>query len=651
MLTNNQNIVGPLIFNAITNNIHGNSNRNPVRAQFSQMASNGNWGSAIMDELYRMGLGLYSHLVNGGFGPLPQGLTDEALVNSIVNTDFGIVDLYYATWCLSHRVQLGPQELQQAQAAAQKFNEYAQAVGFFQQQQRPTNQYGTQLASAGFQPGIGQYGQGTNPYAVAPASTAAAISPTGISSKITVINSDGQIHTDAPKTHHQPTGMHVSAPEPLQETFYENLEPSTHDRSAWLDYHAQRLGERGVIGPDFTSPRPYDMMMFAPDDDIVELWIPAHLSPYEMDPDPDTGVRHPRAYSPAHSVRFIVFSSDGLPTREDYLHMADNPDMRYLALEQGARPRDMKRVGLMELGKALTKIKAVPSNIIPGDQEEPTIVTIVSPLSEALEQIAMSLTKSNLNAVMVANRQEGEIHALVQSPDSKGSSMYVECKPYFVTPAEMAFVDEINEAGSLNELSKVFAKYSPVPVEFSRVYDILNRRLTSFFQPIFEFEFGLQFDDFANDIQDLLNAVLLDHGNEVLVPFTKRARELVPMALGVMDTVRSQYYITEALTVPLADFPVNHVPLVLSDSRVVIDVPEYSDTLGFRVSSTPSTLDSSAVGLTEAARGVIDAIILVHQQVVGDYGDVQVYVRTKDDVRLELMASTLRPELLTIRTI
>lgn len=654
MISNNQQVVSGLLMEMISQNIHGHSNRNQVRMTFATAASQNNWMSPIMEELVKLGMLVYSHVVNGAFGALPHGATDAMIIHGIVNTDFQIVDLYYATWCLSHQVQLGPQEMQQAQQAAQQFNQLATQVGFFQQAsiQPQQTQYGAQLASQAFKPGQGAYGAGNSGYSMGTTSTATTTTPTGISSKITIVGGSD----DAPAETPVATQASTTLVEPPSDEFIREPTTGAPDLQTWLTGHAERLDDLRLYGPDFSSDRPYDLMLFPdPSGEFCEIWVAAHLSPFDMPPDPVHNSRLPKAYSPAHAVRFLVFTSDDRsPTREDYMFMSDNPDMRYLALEQGASPRDIHRIGVVELGKPLRRLDVPPVDLSETTDPDTPPQPTTYPLVEAIKELSMTISKE-LPAILVSSREEGELHASIRAINNAGASMYVECMPYFVKLGpESEYLGAIQDAGSLNELSSVFARYSPtgkVPVELVRIHDIINRRLTTFFRPIFEFEFGLVFDSFADDIQALLNAVLLDFNNETLVNFTSRARDLVPVALGIADETRTKQYIHSAIGIDPEEIPEGTVPLVLADFRVVITVPAYSTDLGFYVSPTPVRLDSGSHGLTEFARGVITGIQDSYKAIMGDYGDVQVYVRTQDDVRLGLLPSLLSPGVLTARLI
>lgn len=651
MITNNQSQVTGLLVNMLSQAIYQSSNRNQVRAAFAQQAQQNNWLSPIMDDMTRLGLLIYQSLAAGAFGALPANITDEQVVNSIVNTDFQIVDLYYAAWCLQQKVPLGPQEQQQAVQYNQKFMDIARTVGFFNQQpQQPAapmgNAYGvshTNLASPGLSFGNnnGGYGPGnTTPTGPTPTTTMGA---SNISSKVTMVGGDPD-PVETPETTTAPTitpSASVSAYKAPQSPIGDLGAPSVSDRRAWLQYHATRLCDRDLVGPDYTSTRPYDMLLT----EEQHLWIPAHLSPYEMDP--GTKGPFPSTYSPAHAVRFIVFTPEG-DAYEDYLQMKDHPEMRYLALEQGASPRDLPRRGVSDLGKVLTRINTPPTDIPVGDVVD-TNNTPATTLSSALEEITIMLADNKAPALLVSSREEGELQSSVHSPESTGSSCYIECTPYFINEAEAAFVSDLEEAGSLNELSAVFAKYGEPSTELRRIHGIMNRRLTKHFLPIFEFEFGLVFDDFANDIGDLLNAVLMDHDNATLTRFVKAARPEVPVALGTLCKDRVGIYIHEALGIPLEDIPAGTTPLVLSTQRVVVNVPQYLDLFGFNVSDRPTVLDPEALGLSEEARTVVRALIGTLDAVATDWGDCMTYVRTLDDARLELHRSLMHPEVVTIR--
>lgn len=648
MIGNNSGKIAGLLMDVLSRNIHGNSNKNPVRAAFAQQAQQSNWTGPIMDDLIKLGMLIYQQLINGTYGSLPQGTTEESLVHVIVNGDFMIADLYYAAWCIQSKVPLGPQEQHEATLANQKFMDIAQGAGFFNQQAPQYGQAQSMLATPGFKLGAGTYGQspGTG-YGQAATATTPVTSASGISSKITMVGVNGSAVTDTSVSQSVPTGeTHPTRyPEAPVEPTVVNLTPSVEDRAAWLNYHASDLQEKGIFGPKYTSDRPFDMMAMLDEEGTACVWIPAHLSPYEMDPGPNGP--YPLAYSPAHSVRFIVFNPNG-HTYESYLHMSDYPDMRYLALEQGASPKDIQKRRLSDLGKVFERIGTPPTNISTTEVTD-VVVSKSTPLSEALEEISIMLGTKDQKTVMVSSREEGELQSSVNSPDAKGASCYMECVAYFINAQEAAFVNEIEEAGTLNELSGVFARYENPPVELKRIHSIMNKRLTKHFQPIFEFEFGLNFTDFAGDIRDLLSAILMDNDNTVLTKFIKATRAEVPMALGILGQDRNSLYINGALGIEPGEIPKGTQPLVLSTPRVVVDVPAYSDTFGFSLSEIPSALDDRAIGLSEHSRTTISAIIATHDRAVEDYGDSLIYIRTLDDVRLELRPSLMHPETLTIR--
>lgn len=411
----------------------------------------------------------------------------------------------------------------------------------------------------------------------------------------------------------------------------------------WANYHATRLSESEVVGPDYASARPYDIMLME-GDGRMRLWVLSHL----LDIKPDFDITKPfrKAYSPDRAVRYLVIDEEGTVS-EDFLLLKDNEDAMYAALEQGAKPvRRRSNVGDLYAKEVTSDLD--PTRVISLDNVEPVDTAPViplTPLEQSIRRIeeTMNETLTNETIIIADSVTHGEMVADLRSTEASSIS-YMLCSPYLATAAEMELMNKFQDCATLNDVKQLLDRIGTPHKSVRRIYREITDRLTENINFATWAEFRIRMSAVEKDLGELLAVIQQDFGNQVLAEFIRKTRSVVETSTYTLTGANMNEY-TEAYLDGENSIPSGREPLVFCKLMVVNTIGIYSDDINVAVGDEPVRITKEydqVLGDASKLTTLLTRVIQYAEEKFG-YG-CSVYIRTVDNHRLYVSRSILQPE-------